>query len=51
MTKKDETNVREDDVRQEHLANVRPAPHWAYMFGVIGGSFVLMVALIAWLGS
>ncbi len=51
MTKKDETNIREDDVREEHLATVRPGPHWAYLFGVLGGSFLVMVAFIAFLGG
>jgi hypothetical protein len=51
MTKKDETNLTEDDVREEHLKTVQPGPHWAYLFGVMGGSFVLMVVLIAVLGG
>ena len=51
MTKKDETSLTEDDVREEHLKSVRPGPHWGYLFGVLGGSFVVMVVFIAWLGS
>jgi hypothetical protein len=51
MTKKDETSLSEDDVREEHLKGAKPAPHWAYLFGVIGGSLVIMVAFIAVLGG
>jgi len=50
MTKRDETTITEDDVRLEHRTSARPGLHWAYLSGVVGGSFVLMVALIAWLG-
>ena len=51
MTRRDESTITEDDVREEHLETVRPGPHWAYLFGVLGGSLVVMVAFIAWLGS
>ena len=51
MTKKSETNLTEDDVREEHLKAVKPGPHWGYLFGVMGGSFVAMVAFIAILGG
>ena len=51
MTKHDETTISEDDVRAEHLQSARAGPHWAYLFGVLGSSLVLMLALIAWLGS
>ena len=46
-----ERDLTEDDVRREHLAAVSTPAHWAYLFGVIGGAFVLMVALLALLGS
>jgi uncharacterized membrane protein YdcZ (DUF606 family) len=51
MTKRDETTISEDDVRTEHLQSAQPGPHWAYLAGVLGGSFVLMLAFLAWLGS
>jgi hypothetical protein len=51
MTAKDETTITEDDVRTEHLQSAQPGLHWAYLFGMLGGSFVLMLAFIAWLGG
>ena len=51
MTRKNEATISQDDVRAEHLKTVKPGPHWAYLFGVLGGSLVLMVALIAILGG
>jgi hypothetical protein len=50
MSKK-EANIRQEDVWDEHLKNVRQRAHWAYLFGVLVGSFILMVALIAVLGA
>jgi uncharacterized membrane protein YdcZ (DUF606 family) len=47
----DEKNITEDDVRAEHMASAKPAAHWAYLVGVLGGSFILMVLLIALMGS
>lgn len=47
----DETTVNEEQVRREHLARVNQPRHWAYLIGVLGGAFVLMVVLIAILGS
>jgi hypothetical protein len=47
---KDETELTEDDVRAEHHTSARPAAHWAYLFGVLGGGLVVMLALIAILG-
>jgi hypothetical protein len=47
----DETKVTQDDVWTEHLADVRVGPHWAYLAAVIVGGFLLMVTLIAVLGS
>ena len=51
MAKKNEAELSQDDVWQEHIANVHVGRHWAYMFGVLGGGFLVMVALIALLGS
>ncbi len=49
MTK--ETEIRYDDVYREHLEAVNEPAHWAYMSGVLIASFVLMVLLIALLGT
>jgi hypothetical protein len=46
-----EQNVTEDDIRQEHLAEIKPGAQWAYLFGVLLGGFLLMVGLIALLGG
>jgi hypothetical protein len=43
--------MTEDDVRDEVLGAVNIGAHWAYLFGVLGGGFLLMVALIAVLGG
>ena len=51
MTKKDESTVTEDDVWKEHLRAVHQGRHWAYLLGVLGGSFTIMVTFIAWLGN
>jgi hypothetical protein len=48
---KDETKLTEDDVRAEHHESAKPAAHWVYLFGVLGGGLVLMLALIAYLGA
>jgi hypothetical protein len=48
---KDETKVTQDQVWNEHLADVHVGRHWAYLAAVIVGGFLLMVALIALLGS
>jgi hypothetical protein len=42
-----EKTISEDDVRKEHLKSVNAPAHWAYLFGVLLGSFVLMVLFIA----
>ena len=39
------------EVRKEHLAEVNPAAHWAYLLAILGGGMVAMLALIAWLGG
>ena len=48
---RDESDIREEDVWDEHLASVHVGRHWAYLFAVLVGGFVLMVALIAILGG
>jgi hypothetical protein len=49
--KKDEATLTEEDVRKEHEREAKPGPHWAYLFGVLGGGLAAMVALIGYLGS
>jgi hypothetical protein len=51
MAKKNEAQLTEDDVRNEVMDAVNVGAHWAYLFGVLGGGFLLMVALIAVLGG
>ena len=46
-----EMDVNEDKVRSEHLEEVNVGAQWAYLFGVLLGGFMLMVALIALLGG
>jgi hypothetical protein len=48
---KDETELTEDDVRAEHHESAKPAAHWIYLVGVLGGGLVAMLALIAYLGG
>src|SRR5687767_3424734 len=38
--------ITEEKVRKEHLGEVNPAAHWAYLVGVLVGSTVLMIAFI-----
>ena len=47
----DERNIDQENVWKEHLENVNEGAHWLYMFGVVIVSFLLMVALIAFLGG
>jgi hypothetical protein len=47
----DETQLTEEDVYEEHQRAVRPTAHWAYLFGVLIGGLVLMLAVIAVLGG
>ncbi len=51
MAKKDETQLSEEDVYQEHLKDVNVGLHWTYMFGVMVGAVALMLLFIAILGS
>ena len=46
-----EREISEEDVRSEHLDAVNMAAHWAYLFAVLIGAFLLMVLLIAILGG
>ena len=50
MSAKDETTLTERDIYEEHQQAVKPAAHWAYLFGVLAGGLVLMLGLIALLG-
>ena len=47
---KDETQLTEEDIYEEHQRSVKPTAHWAYLFGVLLGGLALMIALIALLG-
>jgi hypothetical protein len=51
VAKQKEAQLTEDDVRDEVLDAVNIGAHWAYLFGVLGGGFLVMVALIAVLGG
>ena len=44
-------NITMEQVEAEHLNEVNPAAHWAYVVGVLSLSLLLMLALIAWLGA
>jgi hypothetical protein len=44
-------NVDTRQVRDEHLAEVNQAAHWAYLAAVLAGGLVLMLGLIALLGA
>jgi hypothetical protein len=46
-----EDKITENKVRTEHLREVNQPAHWAYLFGVLLGGLVLMVLLIALLGT
>ena len=48
---RDETKVTHDQVWSDHLREVHVGRHWAYLAAVLVGGFLLMVALIAFLGS
>jgi hypothetical protein len=47
----DEKQVTIEQVEREHLDEVNAGAHWAYVVAVIGLGFLLMLALIAWLGA
>jgi hypothetical protein len=46
-----ELKVTEDDVREEHLREVNATAQWLYLGSVLAGGFLLMIGLIALLGS
>ena len=46
-----EAEMTEDQVRKEHIESVNVGAHWAYLFGVLIGGLLLMISLIAILGS
>jgi hypothetical protein len=46
-----EKTITEEQVREEHLAAVNQPAHWLYFLGVLGVSFLVMVALIGALGA
>ena len=48
MSAKDPTA---DDIRSEHLGEVDQRAHWLFLVGVLLGGFLLMLGLIALLGS
>jgi hypothetical protein len=41
----------EDKVRNKTLREISIPGHWVYLFGVLAGGFVLMVAFMAVLGG
>ncbi len=51
MAARDDTKLRQEDVEREHHDSVNTPLHWAYLFGVLFGSFALMIGLIALLGA
>lgn len=46
-----ETTVDEDQVRAEHLYEVRQGVQWALLASVLGGGTIMMLSLIAVLGA
>ena len=48
---KDESEITQDQVWDEHLKDVNVPLHWAYVLGVLGGGFLVMVALMALLAG
>ena len=42
-----EKTITDEKVREEHLREVNPNAHWAYLFGVLLVSTFLMVVFIA----
>jgi hypothetical protein len=47
MSRVDERTLTEEQVRQEHVASVNQPAHWVYLFSVLVGGTLLMVAFIA----
>ncbi len=46
-----EKTIDEEQVRQEHLAEVDAGRHWLYLVAVLLGGTLLMLGVIAWLGG
>lgn len=46
-----ERTIDEEQVRREHLQEANPGMHWLYLVAVVLGSFILLVGLIALLGT
>jgi hypothetical protein len=46
-----EHDVTVDDVEREHLREVDPRAHWAYIAAVLGLGTLLMLGFIAWMGA
>ncbi len=46
-----ESEIGEDQVRDEHIQAVNVVAHWAYLFGVLAVGLMLMLGLIAMLGG
>ena len=46
-----ERAITEDDVRREHSSSANQAAHWAYLVAVLLGGTLLMLVLIAALGT
>ena len=51
MAKNDESTISQQEVWDEHLQDVHVGRHWAYITVVLGGGFLLMVALMALIGG
>lgn len=43
--------IDDEQVRQEHRAEVHVTGHWLYLVVVLAGGSLLMLGVIAWLGS
>jgi hypothetical protein len=42
-----EQTITEEEIREEHLHEANATAHWAYMFGVLLVSTLLMIVFIA----
>jgi hypothetical protein len=51
MTKPSDLTVDVEHVRKEHLAEVDQRAHWLYLIGVLAIGTLVMLLMIAWLGS
>jgi hypothetical protein len=46
-----EKDLTAEDIRKEHLGEVDQRAHWLFLIAVLVGGVLLMLALIALLGS